>query len=338
MRELRFARLATIAVAVFAGDPGPGPGAAPIRSEPLPSAALSAAPTAARPGARGALQAEASPGKGAARMLHLASGNEAYLSRPNAWVYVPRGFDPAARTLHVAVLFHGFKNCLESYVTAGGRVCTPGQDVRTGYDIAAQVERSGTSAIVVVPQLAYDATHGDATLPIAKIGGLRAFLTELLERAIPDEIGQHRYEDVDRVGLLASSGGYEALLPAMLLGGVERIRDVYLLDAFYIETRTHEEFLRDHLADFAPDAPDPRRFGMVFGQKSGTAAQSRRFGFRVAGWMLEAGQGAYAAYEPRMRAPTLDDLRVPVAILAANLEHDQVVNEYLWRFLAASGI
>jgi hypothetical protein len=57
----------------------------------------------------------------------------------------------------VTVTFRGFKNCIRSYVTAEGRRCRPGGRIRTGYDVAAQVERSGTRAIVVVPELAYDA-------------------------------------------------------------------------------------------------------------------------------------------------------------------------------------
>ena len=277
------------------------------------------------------------PAVGKALSLHLSTGLYSYLTRANAWVYVPRAFDPKAPSLHVVMLFHGHHNCLASYVSAGGRSCTHGEEIRTGYDIAAQVERSGTSAIVVVPQLAFDEASSDPG-HLGKVGGLRAFLTELVQDALVPTIGPHRYADVDRVALMASSGGYEALLPALNLGQVDAIRDVYLLDAFYVETRTHEAFLRDHLEDFLPNAPHPRRFGMIFCPKSGTAKQSRRFGERAQSWMAERGQGAHAAYEPRTRHPELDDLRVPVAIYGAALEHDQVVSEYLWRFLAASEI
>ncbi len=271
---------------------------------------------------------------GRARKLHLDSGNDAV--RQNAWVYIPKAFDPR-RPLHLAIVFHGFKNCIDSYVSAGGTICTPGLEQRTGYDIPAQVEKSGTGAIFVVPQLAYDQKSSDPG-KLGKIGGLRRFVKELVEVALAPELGARRYEEVDRVMLLASSGGYQGLLPALANGRVERVRDVYLLDAFYVDTSALTAFLRERPEDFRPDAKDPRHFGLVFCRKSGTARQSRDFGMRLATFMDAHGASAYYAYDGWSPIPGLDDLRVPAFVYMSSLEHDKVVSEYLWKFLAVSGI
>ncbi len=275
------------------------------------------------------------PREGRSLKLHLAHGNDE--TYKNAWVYVPRSFDPRGKPLRLAVLFHGFHNCLDSYVSAGGRICTPGQPQRTGYDIAAQVEKSGTRALFVVPQLAYDAPSSDPG-KLGKMGGMKRFVKELVEEALVSEIGPHTYEDVERVMLLASSGGYQGLVPALANGQIERVRDVYLLDAFYVDTSALNTFVRAHPEDFRPDSADPRHFGLVFCKKSGTASQSREFGWRLGTFMHHQGNAPYYAFEGWSAHPGLDDLRVPAFVYMSHLEHDQVVSEYLWQLLAASGI
>ena len=296
-------------------------------------AAAFALPVATAPGSE-APTSSASPALGRARKLHVDAGNNEV--RNNAWVYIPKAFDPS-KPLHLAIVFHGFKNCIDSYVSPGGKICTPGQEQRTGYDIPAQVEKSGTGAIFVVPQLAYDQKSSDPG-KLGKIGGLRRFVKELVEVALAPEIGARRYEDVERVMLLASSGGYQGLLPALANGRVERVRDVYLLDAFYVDTSALTAFLREHPEDFRPDAKDPRHFGLVFCRKSGTARQSRDLGTRLGTFMEGHGGGAYYAYDGWSPIPGLDDLRVPAFVYMSSLEHDRVVSEYLWKFLAVSGI
>ncbi len=275
--------------------------------------------------------------EGRALKVHLAAGNDG--AHDNAWVYIPSRFDPRA-PLHVAIAFHGFKNCIESYVSPAGTICPSGQEQRTGYDIAAQVEKSGTGAIFVVPELAAAAVDQPSSDPgkLGKLGGLRRFVKELVEVTLAPELGPRRYEDVARVMLLASSGGYQGLLAALANGHVERVRDVYLLDAFYVDTSALTAFLRARPGDFRPDAEDPRHFGLVFCRKSGTARQSRDFGLRLGTFMASRGAGAYYAFDGWSPIPDADDLRVPAFVYMSSLEHDKVVREYLWRFLAVSGI
>jgi hypothetical protein len=277
-------------------------------------------------------------GEGLSLKLHLRNGND--VVHKNTWVYVPRAFDPNKK-LHVAIIFHGYKNCVDSYVSPHGLPCREGEDPRTGYDIPAQVDRSGTGAIFVVPQLAFDERSSDPG-KLGKIGGLRRFVKELVEEALAPYVGAHDYEDVERVMLLASSGGYEALVPALTIGQVDRVRDVYLLDAFYVDNAAMNTFVREHPEAFRPDAADPRHFGLVFCRKSGTARQSRDLGQRLGTFMEAHGNAAYYAYDGASHrdrtGPALDDLRVPAFVYVSRLEHDQVVSRYLWQFLAVSGI
>lgn len=269
--------------------------------------------------------------------FRLRSGTTPPDGRPNAWVYVPRAFDPA-RPLHVTVLFRGFKNCIRSYVSADGKRCRPGGKIRTGYDVPEQVERSGTSSLVVVPELAYDEPSSDPG-KLGDPGGLRAFLTELVEQALAPDLGAHRFADVERVALMASSGGYQALLPALAHGGVEAVRDVYLLDALYVDAPALNAFVEGHLGDFRPDAERPARFAMIYCHHgSGTRKESVGFGARAVARMVEAGLGSWAATGEDAEGAPDAVLRAPVVVLGTTRMHDTIVRDYLWKLLAASGI
>jgi hypothetical protein len=304
--------------------------AAAATKAPAPATTVEPAQPATRPKERR---------EGQAMKLFVKHGME-HGWRPNAWVYVPSAFDPAKKNLHVVVIFRGFKNCIDSYTSAHGLPCVAGRPARTGYDVAKQVERSGTGAIVVLPELAFDQPNADPGA-LGAPGGLKAFLKELVEESLANVIGKHTFEDIDRVALFASSGGYQALVPALAFGQVDAVRDVYLFDAMYGENAAITGFLRDHMQDFSPTADKPRRFSLIYCHKfTGTQRASLQFGRHVEKWFSDAGLGDRVAFEPYLKpvGPSLDDLRPPVTIYRTRLEHDQIVASYLWQYLLVSGI
>ena len=253
---------------------------------------------------------------------------------PNAWVYIPRAFDRTRPTLHVTVIFHGWQNCIASYVSPRGAGCLSGA-LHTGYDIPAQVERSGISSLVVVPQLAYEVKSSEGG-PIAKPGGLRAFLTELIEESLVPILGPHRYDDVDRVALVASSGGWQSLMPALVQGGVDAVRDVYLLDAYYFKEPL-TSFLLAHLDDFDPKRRSPMRFGLVYCLViSGSARAAEELGETLQRRMTAAGRPDLVQFRKTLANPSPDELAPPVVVTSTLMDHDEVVRKYLWQVLAAS--
>ena len=307
----------------------------------VPSIELASMPPPAEPSADGdsLVDAEAvAPTRREAKTLtyRLTTGTKPPRDLPNAWVYVPAGFEPRQRALHVVVIFHGYSNCISSYVSEKGERCGPGTPKRTGYDIPAQGVKSGTRALLVVPQLAFDARSSDPG-PLGEPNGLRAFLGELLERLAP-EIGVHTLADVDRLGLLAASGGYMALFPALKQGGVD-VRDVFMLDTLYYFDHPALDFVHDHIADFAAGASGGRRLSLIWCNGAGTEEASQYFADRVQTEMMRAGleSSMHVRSEPP-RPTSVEDLRAPISILHSSLYHDDVTREDLWKMLAASGI
>jgi hypothetical protein len=250
--------------------------------------------------------------------------------KPNAWVYVPSAFDRQTDKLRIALIFHGWQNCLDSYVKPGGGHCRIGR--RTGYDVPGQTEKSGTKAIVVIPQLAYEKKSSDPG-PLGEPGGLRAFLRELVEEWLEPVLGRYRYEDIERVALLASSGGWQALNPALLYGGVDAVKDVYMLDAFYKDEPLTEYFL-DRLPRFQDGS---LRFGLVYCTHIGLSSlASKTFGKRLSTALAE--RGVRARFRDDGPEAELAELEAPFAVLPTHHGHDDMVNQYLWRFLRASGL
>jgi hypothetical protein len=271
--------------------------------------------------------------RGRAYELHVRGAIDPGHGMPNAWVYVPRAFDPTRRRLHVFVVFHGWQNCIKSYVSPHGEVCS--QRHHTGYDVAAQIEQSGTHAIVVVPQLAYEVKSSDPG-KLGAPGGLRALLEELVEESLVPVLGAHDYEDIERVALVASSGGWQALTPALVQGGVEAVHDVYLLDALY-EDEPLTSFFLSRAKEFDPRRPSPWRFTLVYcWYISGSARVDERFGAAMKGALDAEGLGDLARVRSEWREPNEDELRAPFAVVSTGMNHDAMVLAYLWRVLRAA--
>jgi hypothetical protein len=304
----------------------------PARAITVSAPRARALPAAAPPLAE-TVPAPAVDPRGRAYELHVRGAVDPGHGMPNAWVYVPRAFDPTRRRLHVVVVFHGWQNCIRSYVSPHGEVCS--QRSHTGYDVAAQVERSGTRAIVVVPELAYEVKSSDPG-KLGAPGGLRALLEELVEESLVPVLGAHRYEDIDRVALLASSGGWQALTPALVQGGVETVHDVYLLDALY-EDEPMTSFFVSRAKEFDPRRSSPWRFTLVYcWYISGSARVDERFGAAMKDALDEAGLGDFARVRSEWREPSEDELRAPFAVVSTGMNHDTMVSSYLWRVLRAA--
>jgi len=259
-------------------------------------------------------------------MLTLESGNSNALGKPNVFVHVPASYR-AERPLHVVVVFHGFENCLESFVSAMGLPCRPGGDARTGTALAAQLDRTGTGAITIVPQLAYDEKSGDPGV-----------LTDgpALERLVGEALGKTigRAGPVERVAMIAISGGYQPMYTTLPAFG-DRVRDVFFLDAYYAEEGPVDRWLFANLADFARDAARPRRLGVIYTMIEGTQRASRGLAARVLATGIDAKN---FLHNGDAHDVTIEELRNPIAIVHSNREHEDVPRVDLGKAVAASGI
>lgn len=268
--------------------------------------------------------------------FRLKTGNEVPGDRPNAWAYLPSRFD-ARKPLHVMVLFHGFRNCIYSYTAKdGGRPCVPMGPRRTGYDIAGQAERAKSGAIMVVPEISFNADTSDPE-KLGQRGALSAFLRELIDDALAPYVGPHRSGDVERLALAASSGGYQALLPILETGGAHPT-DLYFFDALYVyPTGALGSFLWSDVSDFDPKNPKGKRFGVIYTDNGGALETSQLTEKRLQAWLEDAGHSEWGEFRADDE-PTADDMRAPIAMVFSRSEHDKIMHRDLGALLEASGL
>jgi len=138
-------------------------------------------------------------------------------------VHVPAGFD-ARKPGVIVVFFHGHGATLE-------------RDVRDRQLLPKQITESGVNAVMVAPQLAYDAADSSAG-KFWERGGFKRFMAEAsghLARLYGDPRAAEAFNKMPVV-IVAYSGGFVTAAYSLQVGGLgSRVRGVVLLDSLYGE-------------------------------------------------------------------------------------------------------
>ncbi len=148
-------------------------------------------------------------------------GNASRYSDNRVLVHVPVGFD-ARKPGVIVVFFHGHGATLE-------------RDVRDRQLLPKQITESGTNAVLVAPQLAYDAADSSAG-KFWERDGFKRFMAEAAEQ-LARVYGDPRSVDAFAnmpVVIVAYSGGFETAAWCLQIGGLgKRVTGVVLMDALY---------------------------------------------------------------------------------------------------------
>lgn len=154
--------------------------------------------------------------------------------RPDVGVHVPPGFD-ATRRPGVVVYFHGWSGCVQAALGDEDVPCSDGGEVRAASHLAAQLDAAQVNAVLVAVELRADLPSGEAG-QLATLGGLRALLRELFDEHLSATLGNPcgvEVDALDRVVVVAHSGGYQAAATVLAMGDVPSVTEVVLLDALY---------------------------------------------------------------------------------------------------------
>src|SRR6476646_10729216 len=138
-------------------------------------------------------------------------------------VHVPAGFDVRKPGV-IVVFFHGHGATLE-------------RDVRDRQLLPGQISESGINAVLVAPQLAYDAADSSAG-KLSERGGFKRFMAEASEqlaRIYGDARAAQAFAKMPVI-IVAYSGGFVSAAHSLHVGGLgKRVRGLVLLDALYGE-------------------------------------------------------------------------------------------------------
>lgn len=260
---------------------------------------------------------------GTTRAFSLEAGAFPGSGHPDVVVYTPAGFDPTP-PLDVVVFLHGWNNCAANVIRSVGAPCTPGRRARQAHGLAAQLEASGKNALLVVPELRFDAASGDPGA-LAEPGALAALLDETLAAlALEPTVG--------RVIVVSHSGGYQAAAAFVRHGGVP-ITELHLLDSLYGHFDDFDAWVEDDHDGFA--ARD-RRFASVYSRDGGTRVDSQAMATRAATWFAATPS---AVRDDRTTATwTEADYDHGLLFKRTGLGHDAVPRYYFGRLLSTSAL
>lgn len=152
---------------------------------------------------------------------------------PSALVHASPSFDPS-KPLRIVVFLHGYMACTAMLMGEGPVRCTPSSPAVPGRTLAREHDASGSSSLLIVPQLAFMQRTGKAGC-FAERGCFRAFLQEVLAALPKERVPKAKsLADVEGVTLIAHSAGYEATVAILQHGQIDAlVRDVVLCDALY---------------------------------------------------------------------------------------------------------
>lgn len=144
-------------------------------------------------------------------------------SDPRVLLHIPQGFDPNKPAVMV-VFYHGH-----------GATLT--RDVLNRQQVAEQISESGANAVLVAPQLAYDARSSNAG-KLFESGAFARMVREAgdqLTRLYGDPRAAKAFANMPVI-IVAYSGGYLSAATSIERGGLKgRVRGIVLLDALYGE-------------------------------------------------------------------------------------------------------
>jgi hypothetical protein len=253
---------------------------------------------------------------------------------PDVAVHVPPGFD-ASRRPGLVLYFHGFRGCASAALGGSDTPCRQGGAPRSAANLAAQVDEAGVNALVVAVELRPDAPTGEPGR-LAEQGALRQLLQELLSARLPSALGcPIEVDALDRVVVIAHSGGYRAAAAALQSGGVPGISEVVLLDALYGEHDIFEHWVEDDAAGFAPGTAPRRRWVDLYTCCAGTANASKEMARAVEPRLASIG----ASRELDDGAGDLDPAALQKAVVFKRVprSHQELPRTYARDIVGAAG-
>jgi hypothetical protein len=249
--------------------------------------------------------------------------------RPDVAVHVPPGFD-ATRSPGAVVYFHGWNGCVEAALSDDDLPCSDGGDPRPAGALATQIDDARINALLIAVELRADMSTGEPG-QVASSGGMRALLRELLDEHLAEPLGcAIGVDELERIVVIAHSGGYQAAAGTLAFGDLPQITEVDLLDAYY----GADEVFRSWALEAVDRFDGSRRFVDLYTCCGGTVDRARA----LAG-LLASEDGAGTTLHDDDGDDDLDEasLAFPVVLKRVPRDHMDLPRAYVRSLVEAAG-
>jgi hypothetical protein len=256
--------------------------------------------------------------------------------RADVAVHVPPGFD-ATRRPGLVLYFHGWQNCVEAALSTTDVPCADEGSPRPGAALIAQVDASRVNAILVAVEVRPDALTGEPG-QMAMPGGAHALLRELLSEKLAAPLGCTLDPDgLDRIVVVAHSGGYQAAAGVLEGGDLPRITEVDLLDALYGGQNIFARWIAEDPMRFDARISRRLRFVDLYTCCGGTLGSSRSMVARVGDILGPVGLAHSVRDDDGNSELDGEDLTAPVVFKRVARAHADLPRAYLRALLEAAG-
>lgn len=277
---------------------------------------------------------------GTTRMLRPASAP--FAAHPEVLVHLPEGLRPD-QPIALAVFLHGWFGCVDVVAGDEWAPCRPGTPgpVRAAMGVVGAFERARVNAVLVVPQLAFDAPSSDGGR-LERKGGLRALVAELFaDGEIASALGRKLApEDLSRVLLFAHSGAYDPVGALLAQGGLE-VHEVHMLDALYQVPTSLDRWARISVRSLDSGARPSRpshRLSVIYTDREKTGPRSVSFFHDLLAPLTAARRSTFALESTSGATPTEAELAHPFVILRTTAVHEDVPRLFLGPLLRSAGL
>jgi hypothetical protein len=279
-----------------------------------------------------ALTATASAASSATQvlMLDLATGPFPEQRKPSA-VVIPSGLGPSD-PLDVWVYFRGVLKCVDRVLGDTDGPCSSSGHPHKASHLLAQFVGSGSKALLIVPELRYDAAGMDAGA-LAQPGRFAAMLDEVLAHpAVAARLGARTSANVRRLGVMAHSGG---ILPAaaVVRDRPTGLNSVVLLDALYNSEAVFAAWIAENARRFGPGGD--RRFATVYTDNGGTITRAQALAGTTRAAIDAVGLGSELLDDRSTRTLTPADYAKHAIFKRSALDHDALAPYYPRQFWSA---
>lgn len=255
---------------------------------------------------------------------------------PDVAVHVPPGFDATYRP-GLVLYFHGWQGCVKAALSADDVACGVDGALRRGADLSAQVDASRVNAILVAVEARADASTGEPGR-LAMPGGARALLRELFVEKLAVPLGCTLSADaLDRIVVIAHSGGYQAAAGVLEAGDLPRVSEVDLLDALYGGQDVFTGWIADDAARFDSRISGGLRLVDLYTCCAGTLASSRSMARRVGDILADVGLTGSVREDDSGSDLDASDLAAPVLLKRVSRAHADLPRTYVRALLEAAG-
>jgi hypothetical protein len=180
-------------------------------------------------------------------------------------------------TYSIVIFLHGRKNCVINVGLQGPRNKGCGTGSRSAYSLISSFDASKANALLVIPELKFDASTGNPGV-FADKGNFALFLTELFSAsALGSVLPVRTLDQIDNISVMSHSAGYWATAMILRHGGVNNIRQVVLFDSLY-------NYADDFIAWIQQSLKSPNcrfQFANIYSRNGDTYADSQKMATRA---------------------------------------------------------